>query len=88
MPRQMSRGGQVGLKILLEANRKQIEASGLSFILGARISYVPYLIAQWRREYPGLHIPDGQAFTQPRPAGPNGGRCHFEVTATVLWKLF
>jgi len=57
-----------------EANQKQIEAAGLSFILGARIPHVPYLAAQWRREHPGEEIPDGQVFTQPWPAGPNGGR--------------
>jgi hypothetical protein len=57
-----------------EANQKQIEAAGLSFILGARIPHVPYLVAQWRRENPGLEVPDGQVFTQPWPAGPNGGR--------------
>ena len=57
-----------------EANRKQIEAAGLSFILGAKIPHVPYLVAQWRREHPGQDIPDGQVFTQPWPAGPNGGR--------------
>jgi hypothetical protein len=57
-----------------EANQKQIEAAGLSFILGAKIPYVPYLVAQWRREYPGQDIPDGHVFTQPWPAGPNGGR--------------
>jgi Transposase DDE domain len=57
-----------------EANQKDIEAAGLSFILGARIPYVPYLVAQWRREHPGEQIGDGQVFTQPWPAGPNGGR--------------
>ncbi len=57
-----------------EANQKQIEAAGLSFILGARIPYVPYLVAQWRREHPGEEIPDGHVFTQPWPAGANGGR--------------
>jgi Transposase DDE domain len=57
-----------------EANQKQIEAAGLSFILGARIPHVPYLVAQWRREHPGEQIPDGQVFTRPWPAGPNGGR--------------
>ncbi len=31
-------------------------------------------IAQWRREHPGEQIPDGHVFTQPWPAGPNGGR--------------
>ena len=28
-----------------EANQKEIEAAGLSFILGMRIPHVPYLIA-------------------------------------------
>jgi hypothetical protein len=41
-----------------EANQKQIEAAGLSFILGAKIPYVPYLVVQWRREHPGQDIPD------------------------------
>jgi transposase len=57
-----------------ESNQKQIEAAGLSFILGARIPYVPYLVAQWRRDHPGQEIGDGQVFTQPWPAGPKGGR--------------
>jgi hypothetical protein len=41
---------------------------------GARIPYVPYLVAQWRREHPGEQITDGHVFIQPWPAGPNGGR--------------
>jgi hypothetical protein len=57
-----------------EANQKEIEAAGLSFILGMRIPRVPYVVAQWRREHPGEDIPDGHVFTQPWPAGPNGGR--------------
>ena len=57
-----------------EANQKDIEAAGLSFILGAKIPQVPYLVARWRREHPGEQIPDGHIFTQPWPAGPNGGR--------------
>jgi hypothetical protein len=35
-----------------EANQKQIEAAGLSFILGARIPDVPYVVSRWRREHP------------------------------------
>ena len=41
---------------------------------GRRIPYVPYLVAQWRRDHPGQDIGDGQVFTQPWQAGPNGGR--------------
>jgi transposase len=57
-----------------EANQKEIEAAGLSFILGMKIAKIPYVVAQWRREHPGQDIPDGHIFTQPWPAGPNGGR--------------
>jgi hypothetical protein len=57
-----------------ESNQKAIEAAGLSFILGARIPSEPYVVKRWRRQHPGEPIPDGQVFTQPWPAGPNGGR--------------
>ncbi len=57
-----------------EANQKAIEAAGLSFILGARIPHEPYAVKRWRREHPGGQIPDGEVFTQPWPAGPDGGR--------------
>ena len=57
-----------------EANQKQIEAAGLSFILGMKIPRVPYAVAQWRREHPGQDIPDGHVFTQPWPAGPTARR--------------
>jgi len=57
-----------------ETNQKAIEAAGLSFILGARIPHEPYAVKRWRREHPGEQIPDGEVFTQPWPAGPDGGR--------------
>jgi hypothetical protein len=60
--------------MISEANQQEIEAAGLSFILGMKIPHVPYVVAQWRREHPGEDIPDGHVLTQPWPAGPNGGR--------------
>jgi hypothetical protein len=57
-----------------EASQKQIEAAGLSFILGLRIPEVPYVVTEWHREHPGEPIPDGHVFTQRWPAGPAGGR--------------
>jgi hypothetical protein len=57
-----------------DANRKDIEAAGLSFILGARIPDVPYPVAQWRREHPGEQIPDGHVFTLRWPALEGSGR--------------
>jgi transposase len=55
------------------ANQQAIEAAGLSFILGARIPDVPYLVTAWRAEHPGEEVPDGQLFTQPW-AGLSGQR--------------
>jgi hypothetical protein len=57
-----------------EANQKDIEAAGLSFILGMKIPRVPYVVSQWRREHPGEQVPDGHVFTQPWPAGPRNER--------------
>jgi hypothetical protein len=57
-----------------EANRKAIEAAGLSFILGARMPEVPYVVAAWRKEHPGAEPADAQIFTQPWPAGPTDNR--------------
>lgn len=48
-----------------EANQKEIEKAGLSFILGMKIPRIPYVVAQWRREHPGEDIPDGHVFAQP-----------------------
>jgi Transposase DDE domain len=47
------------------ANQAAIEAQGLSFILGARIPDVPYLLTAWRKAHPDAEIPDGHVFTQP-----------------------
>jgi transposase len=56
--------------MISEQNRKAIEAAGLSFILGARIPEVPYVVTEWRREHPDQQMPDGLILTQPWPAGP------------------
>jgi Transposase DDE domain len=60
--------------MISEANQKQIEAAGLSFILGMKIPHVPYAVKQWQRAHPGEQVPDGHIFTQPWPAGPRGKR--------------
>lgn len=56
--------------MISEANKRAIEAAGLSFILGARIPDVPYVVAAWRQEHPDQEIPDGHIFIQPWPGGP------------------
>jgi transposase len=60
--------------MMSEANQRGIEAAGLSFILGARIPDVPYVVAAWRREHPGEQIPDGHVFVQPWPGGASDNR--------------
>jgi hypothetical protein len=57
-----------------DANKKAIEAAGLSFIIGARIPDIPYPVANWRKANPGAEFVDGQVFTQPWPAGPTDNR--------------
>jgi hypothetical protein len=60
--------------MLSEANKRAIEAAGLSFILGARVPDVPYAITTWRQQHPDTDIPDGHVFVQPWPAGPSDKR--------------
>ena len=43
-----------------EANQKQIEAAGLSFILGMKIPHIPYVVKQWPRA-PRLCVISGAA---------------------------
>ena len=45
--------------MISDANKKAIEAAGLSFILGERIPTIPYLIAQWHKNNPDSDPPDG-----------------------------
>ncbi len=52
-----------------EANKKAIEAAGLSFIIGAKIPDIPYVVSKWRTDHPGQDLADGHVFTQPWPAG-------------------
>ncbi|MFB9727225.1 IS1634 family transposase [Haloechinothrix salitolerans] len=55
--------------MISESNMTDIEAAGLSFILGMKIPEVPYVVDEWRRKHPGEPIPDGHIFVQPWPAG-------------------
>ena len=60
--------------MLSEANRNAIEAAGLSFIFGAKLAQIPYVVEEWRTNHPGTEMTDGQVFTQPWPAGPTDAR--------------
>lgn len=57
-----------------DSNKKAIEAEGLSFIIGARIPELPWVVADWRKNNAGVEMGDGQVWVQPLQAPPNGGR--------------
>jgi Transposase DDE domain len=56
--------------LMSEANLKDLEDAGLTFIVAAKIPDVPYQIKQWRRDHPGQAIADQQVFVQPTVMGP------------------
>jgi hypothetical protein len=72
--------GLTGITVVADAgmvsagNQKAIEDAGLSFILGAKVPDVPYVVKTWREAHPGEELSDGQIFTQPWPAGPTDKR--------------
>ena len=54
--------------MISEANQLALHAAELSYILGARIPYLPDVVRQWRDNHPGEAIPDQLVLTQPWPA--------------------
>ena len=54
--------------MISEANQVALQAAGLSFILGARIPFLPDVVREWRDKHPGEAVPDGLVLTQPWPA--------------------
>jgi len=54
--------------MISEANQTALQAAGLSFILGARIPFLPDVVREWRDKHPDEAIPDGLVLTQPWPA--------------------
>jgi hypothetical protein len=54
--------------MISEANQVALHAAGLSYILGARIPFLPDVVREWRDTHPDEHIPDGLVLTQPWPS--------------------
>jgi Transposase DDE domain len=57
-----------------DGNKRALEAAGLSFILGARIPDLPWIVQDWKARNPGVEFADGQVWVQPWPAGPTDNR--------------
>ena len=54
--------------MISEANQVALQAAGLSFILGARIPFLPDVVREWRDKHPDETVPDQLVLTQPWPA--------------------
>ena len=54
--------------MISEANQVALQAAGLSFILGARIPYLPDVVRHWHTKHPDEAVPDGLVLTQPWPS--------------------
>jgi len=54
--------------MISEANQIDLKASGLSYILGARIPFLPDVVREWHDKHPGEAVPDQLVLTQPWPA--------------------
>jgi len=54
--------------MISEANQVALQAAGLSYILGARIPFLPDVVREWRDKHPDEQILDGVVLTQPWPA--------------------
>jgi hypothetical protein len=54
--------------MISEANQVALQAAGLSYILGARIPFLPDVVREWRDKHPEEAVPDQLVLTQPWPA--------------------
>jgi hypothetical protein len=54
--------------MISEANQVALQAAELSYILGARIPFLPDVVREWRDRHPDETVPDQLVLTQPWPA--------------------
>ncbi len=54
--------------MISEANQIALHTAELSYILGARIPFLPDVVREWRDKHPDEAIPDGLVLTQPWPS--------------------
>ena len=54
--------------MISEANQVALQAAGLTYILGARIPYLPDVVRHWHTKHPDEAVPDGLVLTQPWPS--------------------
>jgi Transposase DDE domain len=54
--------------MISETNQVALQAAKLSYILGARIPFLPDVVREWRDTHPDEAVPDQLVLTQPWPA--------------------
>ena len=54
--------------MISEANQIALQAAGLTYILGARIPFLPDVVREWSDNHAGEAVPDQLVLTQPWPA--------------------
>ncbi|VBA48260.1 hypothetical protein LAUMK142_01217 [Mycobacterium pseudokansasii] len=54
--------------MISEINQIDIAAAGLTYILGARLPFVPDVVREWHDKHPDETVPDELILTQPWPA--------------------
>ena len=54
--------------MISEANQIAIATAGLTYILGARIPFLPDIVREWHDKHPDEAVPDDLILTQPWPA--------------------
>ena len=70
--------------MMSEANQRAIEAAGLSFILGARIPDIPYVVDEWRADIPASRSPTGRCSpSRGRPAERTTAATRSSTTSTA-----
>lgn len=57
-----------------DSNKKALETEGLSFIIGARIPELPWVVSDWHKRNPDVEMADQQVWVQPMPASPKDQR--------------
>ena len=62
--------------MMSEANLKDIEDAGWTFIVGGKLPEVPYQIKQWQADHPDTPPTDGLVLTQPTIMGPKADQRH------------
>lgn len=71
--------------MIIEANWKAIEAEGLSFVLGAKMPHVPYVVQMWRADHPDVEYTDGQTWAAREPVG-TGKKNRADHVTYYQWK--